>query len=163
MPLIHSASEEAVGKNIAIEKHAHPDMSQKQAIAIAENTKREAAKDEGAGTTALPFQALAPGASAPAADSPEEEAIGREAIKVHEHLHKHMHHHEHHHEHKGETTFGHGEVKFPYEEGSHVGGAEDTASCTEAVSHNAMQDAIRQMYEPESERGENANGIVTPR
>lgn len=46
MPLIHSASEEAVGKNIAIEKHAHPDMPQKQAIAIAESTKREAAKDD---------------------------------------------------------------------------------------------------------------------
>jgi hypothetical protein len=45
MPLIKTGTEESVGKNIAIEKHAHPDMPQKQAIAIAENTKREAQKD----------------------------------------------------------------------------------------------------------------------
>lgn len=45
MPLIHSASEKAVGENISREMHAHPEMPQKQAIAIAENTKREAAKD----------------------------------------------------------------------------------------------------------------------
>jgi len=142
--------------------HGHP---QKQAVAIAMHTAGvpKPHHDEGEGTTSLPFEALAPGASASAADSPEEEAIGREAMKIHEHMHKHMHVHEHHHEHKGESTFGHGGTKFPYEEGSHVGGAEDMASCTEAVSHNAMQDAIRQMYEPESERGENANGIVTPR
>lgn len=46
MPLIKTGTEKSVGENIAIEKHAHPDMPQKQAIAIAENTKREANKDE---------------------------------------------------------------------------------------------------------------------
>lgn len=35
MPLIHSTSQEAVSKNIATEKHAHPEMSNAQAAAIA--------------------------------------------------------------------------------------------------------------------------------
>lgn len=42
MPLIHSASKEAIGKNISIEKHAHPEMDIKQAVAIAYSTQREA-------------------------------------------------------------------------------------------------------------------------
>ena len=42
MPLIHSTSKKAIGENIAIEKHAHPDMDVKQAAAIAYSTQREA-------------------------------------------------------------------------------------------------------------------------
>ncbi len=42
MPLVHSASKKAIGENIAIEKHAHPDMPIKQAAAIAYSTQREA-------------------------------------------------------------------------------------------------------------------------
>jgi hypothetical protein len=42
MPLIHSADKKAIGKNIAIEKHAHPEMDIKQAAAIAFSTQREA-------------------------------------------------------------------------------------------------------------------------
>lgn len=42
MPLIHSASKEAIGENIRIEKHAHPDMPNAQAAAIAYSTQREA-------------------------------------------------------------------------------------------------------------------------
>jgi len=56
MPLIKTGSEKSVGENISIEKHAHPDMPLKQAVAIAENTKREANKD-GEG---CPFGASAP-------------------------------------------------------------------------------------------------------
>lgn len=58
MPLIKTGSEKSVGENIAIEKHAHPDMPQKQAIAIAENTKREAQHD-----SECPYGATAPGAA----------------------------------------------------------------------------------------------------
>jgi hypothetical protein len=57
MPLIKTGTEESVGKNISIEKHAHKNMPIKQAVAIAENTKREAAKDD------CPFGAKAPGAA----------------------------------------------------------------------------------------------------
>lgn len=46
MPLIHSASKEAIGENISIEKHAHPEMPIKQAVAIAYSTKREAERHE---------------------------------------------------------------------------------------------------------------------
>jgi hypothetical protein len=44
MPLIKSTKKEAIGKNIAIEKHAHPDMPIKQAAAIAYSERREALK-----------------------------------------------------------------------------------------------------------------------
>jgi len=168
MPLIQSSSKEAREKNIETELHAHKNMDPKQAVAIGYATQRANASrdDMGEGSTSVPFQALAPGVSSQAVsqDSPEEEAIGRETMTLHEHLHKHMHQHEHHHAHHGESSFGEDSgIKFPYAEGSHVGGAEDTAACTEVASHKSMEDAIRQMYEPESERGENANGIVTPR
>jgi hypothetical protein len=62
MPLVKTGTEKSVGENISIEKHAHPDMPMKQAIAIAENTKREANKDH-----ECPFEAKAPGAASPAA------------------------------------------------------------------------------------------------
>ena len=55
MPLNKSGSEESVGENISIEKHAHPEMAQKQAIAIAENTKREANKHHDGKECALDF------------------------------------------------------------------------------------------------------------
>lgn len=42
MPLINSTSKKAIGENISIEKHAHPDMPIKQAEAIAFSTQREA-------------------------------------------------------------------------------------------------------------------------
>ena len=42
MPLIHSKSKKAIGENIKIEKVAHPKMKQKQAVAIALNTARDA-------------------------------------------------------------------------------------------------------------------------
>jgi hypothetical protein len=42
MPLIHSTSKKAIGENIAIEKHAHPDMPIKQAEAIAFSEQRQA-------------------------------------------------------------------------------------------------------------------------
>jgi len=44
MPLIHSSKKKAIGENIAIEKHAHPDMPIKQAEAIAFSEQREARK-----------------------------------------------------------------------------------------------------------------------
>lgn len=40
MPLVHSTSKKAIGENIAIEKHAHPDMDIKQAAAIAYSEQR---------------------------------------------------------------------------------------------------------------------------
>lgn len=42
MPLVKSDSKEAIGENISIEKHAHPDMPVKQAEAIAYSVQREA-------------------------------------------------------------------------------------------------------------------------
>ena len=42
MPLTKSASKKAVGKNIATEMKKHPDMPQKQAVAIAMSTQRKA-------------------------------------------------------------------------------------------------------------------------
>lgn len=42
MPLIKSASKAAISKNIRTEKHAHPDMPIKQAVAIAMETARRA-------------------------------------------------------------------------------------------------------------------------
>lgn len=60
MPLVKTGTEKSVGENIAIEKHAHPDMPQKQAIAIAENTKREAQAHH---DNELPFGGKAPGAA----------------------------------------------------------------------------------------------------
>ena len=42
MPLVHSTSKKAIGENISIEKHAHPEMPIKQAEAIAFSTQREA-------------------------------------------------------------------------------------------------------------------------
>lgn len=46
MPLIHSASKKAIGENIRIEKHAHPEMPIKQAVAIAYSTQREAQRHD---------------------------------------------------------------------------------------------------------------------
>jgi hypothetical protein len=46
MPLVHSSKKEAIGENISIEKHAHPEMPIKQAVAIAYSVKREAEKHE---------------------------------------------------------------------------------------------------------------------
>lgn len=67
MPLVKTGTEKSVGENISIEKHAHPDMPQKQAIAIAENTKREAQAHHDhlaipAGAE-CPFEGRAPGAA----------------------------------------------------------------------------------------------------
>lgn len=42
MPLIHSKSKKDIGKNIEIEKHAHPEMPNAQAAAIAYSTARQA-------------------------------------------------------------------------------------------------------------------------
>ena len=42
MPLIKSKSKKAIGENISIEKHAHPDIPIKQAAAIAYSTARKA-------------------------------------------------------------------------------------------------------------------------
>ena len=55
MPLNKSGSEKSVGENISTEMHAHPEMKQKQAIAIAESVKRAANDGEG-----CPFGASAP-------------------------------------------------------------------------------------------------------
>ncbi|MES1981960.1 MAG: hypothetical protein V4443_05730 [Pseudomonadota bacterium] len=44
MPLDKSGTKQSVGKNIKTEMHAHPGMKQKQAVAIALNTQREAQK-----------------------------------------------------------------------------------------------------------------------
>jgi len=45
MPLVHGKSQKAISKNIEIEKNAHPDMSTKQAAAIAYSEARKS-KDE---------------------------------------------------------------------------------------------------------------------
>jgi hypothetical protein len=42
MPLIKSKSKKAIGENIRIEKHAHPEMKTKQAVAIALSVARKA-------------------------------------------------------------------------------------------------------------------------
>jgi hypothetical protein len=42
MPLKKSKSDKAVGENIKTEKAAHPEMPQKQAVAIALETQRRA-------------------------------------------------------------------------------------------------------------------------
>jgi hypothetical protein len=39
MPLLKSLSKKAISENIATEKHAHPDLPIKQAVAIAYNVK----------------------------------------------------------------------------------------------------------------------------
>lgn len=41
MPLVHGSSQKAISKNIEIEKHAHPNMSNKQAAAIAYSQARK--------------------------------------------------------------------------------------------------------------------------
>lgn len=46
MPLKHSGSEKAFKENIRAEKHAHPEMPIKQAVAIAYSVKRHATKDD---------------------------------------------------------------------------------------------------------------------
>jgi hypothetical protein len=46
MPLIRSGSKAAISKNISTEKHAHPSMPLKQAVAIAESVAREARKHD---------------------------------------------------------------------------------------------------------------------
>lgn len=46
MPLIHSGSKAAISKNIRTEKHAHPNMPIKQAVAIAESVAREARRHD---------------------------------------------------------------------------------------------------------------------
>ena len=46
MPLIHSKSKEAFSKNVSAEMHAHPNMDQKQAVAIAYSVQRHATKDD---------------------------------------------------------------------------------------------------------------------
>lgn len=42
MPLVKSKSKKAIGKNIAIEKRAHPDMKNSQAAAIAYSVQSKA-------------------------------------------------------------------------------------------------------------------------
>lgn len=42
MPLKKSASKKALSENIRTEKHAHPEMPIKQAVAIAYSVKRKA-------------------------------------------------------------------------------------------------------------------------
>jgi hypothetical protein len=44
MPLEHSTSKAALSRNIAREKHAHPSMPIKQAVAIAYAVRRRAQK-----------------------------------------------------------------------------------------------------------------------
>lgn len=44
MPLIKSKSKKAFSENIRREKHAHPEMPIKQAVAIAYSVKRKAKK-----------------------------------------------------------------------------------------------------------------------
>lgn len=46
MPLIRSGSKAAISQNIRTEKHAHPGMDIKQAVAIAESVAREARKHD---------------------------------------------------------------------------------------------------------------------
>ena len=46
MPLIHEKSKEAFSKNVSTEMHAHPNMSQKQAVAIAYSVQRHVTKDD---------------------------------------------------------------------------------------------------------------------
>lgn len=46
MPLIHSSSKKAFQENIRAEMHAHPNMDNKQAVAIAYSVQRHAKKDD---------------------------------------------------------------------------------------------------------------------
>lgn len=53
-------------------------------------------------------------------------------------------------------------TKFDYKDGDPVGCKDTSGHYTQVSSHEQIANAAKQMWEPEADKGENNNGVVTP-